>query len=100
MYNRNKSSAPRLVALVPHLEDGEWAGGMDVVTLPYANEVRAAPIDSTSMPVLSNELIDVTEKFVDAFQLDEDFRYVDLENPSIQHVYSVLQAFALNEVLC
>lgn len=100
---RTKASAPRMVALVPHADnvgtdDETWSGGMDVITLPYANEIRAAPENPNALePHVSEEGIEAAEAIIKQFQFEDDFRYENLENPLIQKVYGVLQALALNE---
>jgi len=43
------------------------------------------------------ETIQIAESLIDNFQFESNFKYEELENPAVQHVYSVLQAFALNE---
>lgn len=112
-FTRTKSSMPRLVAMLPHVEEaeegheGEGEGaaavvfGMDLVTIPYANEVRAVEamdLGGVAGEALTAEEKDAAMEVVKAMQFSDGFQYQDLQSPAIQYMYSVLQAFALNEV--
>ena len=109
-FTRTKSSMPRLVAMLPHVEaeeghDREGAAavvfGMDLVTIPYANEVRAVEAmdrGGVAGESLTGEEKDAAMEVVKAMQFSDGFQYQDLQSPAIQYMYSVLQAFALNEV--
>jgi hypothetical protein len=128
-FSRVKGAMPRLVAMFPRLEeqDDEEEGsapavcGMDLITIPYASEVRdiaALKMGTTDgkeigtsvvkFEWMSNEIVndDITvsqeeveaaEALVTALQFEDGFQYQSLENPMVQHVYGVLQAIALNQ---
>lgn len=106
-FCRSRSSMPRLVAMMTHIEENPDSGdstyditGMNLVTIPYSNEVRSlVSMNSgavTCDPV-SQEEEDVAVSLVKAMQFEDNFDYRDLQNPAIQHIYSVIQAVALNQ---
>lgn len=107
-FCRTRSSMPRLVAMLPHIEEDydENTGnkvitGLDLVTIPFSNEVRS--IDALDIGGCNLEAVTPEEELaainlVLAMQFSDGFKYQDLQNPARQHVYSVLQAVALNQV--
>jgi ATP-dependent DNA helicase 2 subunit 1 len=106
-FCRTKSSMPRLVALLPHLEPAEEEGaedevfGMNIVTIPFSNEVR--PVEVMDLGGVGGEPVteeeeEAAEDIVRRMQFAEGFQYQDLQSPAIQHMYAVLQAVALNQV--
>jgi hypothetical protein len=109
-FCRTRSSMPRLVAMLPHFDEeiDESTGrnmvtGMDLVTIPFSNEVRsmeAANIGGVGLEPVTDEEEAAATALVKAMQFDDGFRYQDLQNPARQHMYAVLQAVALNQVTC
>ena len=106
-FSRTKSSMPRLVALLPHLEPADGAEnaifGMNVITIPYSNEIR--PVECMDLGGVNGEPLTDEEKTVAVeiarkMQFTDGFQYQDLQSPAIQHMYAVLQAVALNQVGC
>jgi hypothetical protein len=99
---------PRLVAMLPHTDEeiDESTGrnmitGIDLVTIPYSNEVRsleAANIGGVGLEPVTPEEEAAATALIKAMQFDDGFRYQDLQNPARQHMYAVLQAVALNQV--
>ena len=70
-------------------------GGINVLPLPYAEEVRGLlstvtpdALGSTAPP----EVVEAATDIVRALRLEAGFSYLDLENPALQQFYSVLQA--------
>ncbi|CAE7509481.1 XRCC6, partial [Symbiodinium microadriaticum] len=103
-FCRTKSSMPRLVALLPHLEPTDGADstifGLDLVTIPYSNEVR--PVECMDLggvgdEPLSNDEKNAAHNIVRAMQFADGFQYQELQSPAIQYMYAVLQAVALNQ---
>lgn len=107
-FCRTRSSMPRLVAMLPHYEDDidETTGnkiitGLDLITIPFSNEIRS--IDALDIGGCNLEAVTSEEEFaatnlINSMQFSDGFKYQDLQNPARQHVYSVLQAVALNQV--
>jgi hypothetical protein len=99
---------PRLVAMLPHFDEemDESTGrnivtGMDLVTIPFSNEVRsleAANMGGVGLEPVTDEEEAAATALVKAMQFDDGFRFQDLQNPARQHMYAVLQAVALNQV--
>eukprot|EP01041_Mallomonas_annulata_P002598 gene2598-5080_t len=123
VYARNKGSMPRIIAIVPQVEVSDTdttssstdanatatanataitghqrpqPGGMNIIPLPFDGEIRAMA-DKSSPAEVSNELVEAAAKVIKAVQFEEDFEYIELENPVLQRFYSVLQAVALTE---
>jgi hypothetical protein len=102
-------SEQRLVALLPRAEtidtDGylEKAGGLEVIHLPFTQEVRTGAIASAEFA--SNDadvrsLHSAAEDLVKSLTFGPSFRYSDLESPGLQYFYATLQAIALAEDHC
>lgn len=105
-FSRVKNSMPRLVAMLPRVEEDESdeegkktqeVCGMDLINIPYANEVRDIEALNLGTTDVSQEEVSAAEAVVKGLQFEDGFSYQTLENPAIQHVYSVLQAIALNQ---
>lgn len=94
--------------MLPHFDDevDESTGrnmvtGMDLVTIPFSNEVRsmeAANMGGVGLEPVTDEEEAAATALIKAMQFDDGFRYQDLQNPARQHMYAVLQAVALNQV--
>lgn len=110
MYLRNKSSSPRMVALVPQIEGDSdsfvaSATGLYMIPLPYAGEIRsvftggsAAKVPAQAIP---EEMYNSVNKLVNAQQLDPNAFTVVAQmknNPTMQRFYRTIQAIALNEM--
>ena len=112
--HRTKSSAPRIVALLPQreeLDEDEGEGqsvrqrvspGMHMIPLPFASELRphyttTGVSDASSASAVTEELVEATSQVISALQLPESFDYATVPNPSVQKFYAVLQAIALSE---
>ncbi len=102
-FNRISSAAPRIAVLLPQLEVVDEDGcqvspiGFQLLQLPFAHDIRFNPLAKVDV-VPSAEQVEAASAVVLGMQLAEDFCYFrDVESPSIQQYYSVLQAVALNE---
>ncbi len=94
--------------MLPHVDEeiDETTGkniltGIDLVTIPYSNEVRsieALDIGGIGLDPVNEEEEEAASALIKAMQFADGFRYQDLQNPARQHMYSVLQAVALNQV--
>lgn len=101
-------SEQRLVALLPLAEtidsDGylERAGGMEVIYLPFTQEIRAGTASAASFAedVDSSSALAAAEDLVKSLKFGPSFRYTDLESPGLQYFYANLQAIALAEDRC
>jgi ATP-dependent DNA helicase 2 subunit 1 len=101
----NRAAVPRAAALYPQLEVVDEDGcqvtppGFHVIPLPFAEDIRFNPLPEER--VTSNVSADVLAfagQVVDLMDLGSDFCYTkDIENPSLQQFYSILQSVALNE---
>ena len=103
-YVARKGVPPRLVALVPQLEQIDEAGyqiksaGFHLFPLPYAEEIRQLtfPPSDDHKPA-SIEAIDKAKEIIGKLVLGDAFNPDNYENPSIQKFYAYLQALALDE---
>lgn len=129
VYTRVRRANPQIVALLPQREqsddvhDDEAAalparschGGLYLIPLPFAGEVRPAP-GAAAGPVaavhVSDAALDAATRLVNSNAAHDDnaaadaadgagdvFDPHDLSNPSLQRFYGVLQAVALTEDL-
>lgn len=94
-----KGSIPRFVALLPQLakidpDTGEvlQPPGMNMVFLPYADDMRNLRFEPT--PIATEELIVEAKKIVEKLTVKGLPR---VSNPTLQHHYRVIQAIALSE---
>jgi ATP-dependent DNA helicase 2 subunit 1 len=102
-FNRVASAMPRLAVLLPQLEQVDEDGcqtapiGFQLMQLPFANDIRFNPLNPVDI-ALGGDHVDAATRVVEGMRLPADFSYFrDIESPSIQQYYSVLQAVALNE---
>eukprot|EP01038_Epipyxis_sp_PR26KG_P011189 gene11189-15009_t len=108
-FNRTTNSPMCVAALIPQLavlsEDGDQIepAGFNLIQLPFAEDIRAAPVPIRNQNNLSNSNCDKINGFIETIiqsaQFPPEFRYhLDIANPSMQNYYSILQALALNQV--
>lgn len=101
----NRSAVPRAAALYPQLEviddDGCQVSppGFHVIPLPFAEDIRFNPLPEEQVKIeVSRDVVALAEQVIDLMDLGSDFKYTrDIENPSLQQFYSILQSVALNE---
>uniref|UniRef100_A0A7S1X7R0 SAP domain-containing protein n=1 Tax=Tetraselmis chuii TaxID=63592 RepID=A0A7S1X7R0_9CHLO len=110
-YQRAESSDPCLAALLPQweelMEDEEGQTvqlrppGLHLVTLPFADEIRhaedhaqfAAVVVKADAPAVS-----CAESVIEELSIpDPEFSSTTIQNPALQHYYTVLHALALEE---
>ena len=102
-YVARKGIPPRLVALVPQIEQIDEAGyqiksaGFHLVPLPYAEEIRHLSFNSDEHKPASIGAIDKAKEIISKLVLGDAFNPDNYENPSIQKFYAYLQALALDE---
>mmetsp|Transcript_27451 Transcript_27451/g.35435 ORF Transcript_27451/g.35435 Transcript_27451/m.35435 type:complete len:621 (-) Transcript_27451:82-1944(-) len=100
-YIRVQNSSPVLVALLPQNEelneDGtQWMPpGMHVIFLPFADDIRDIKMPTVPPKAEADQVV-AAEAVVRALEM-ANFAPGDLENPSLQKHYAVLQAVALQE---
>lgn len=104
-YVVRKGTSPRLVALVPQLEQIDETGylvnpaGLYLYTLPYAEEIRHLYFDNVDSKedIPNAEIIDKVKEVIEEMMLVDAFNPDNYDNPSIQNFYSYLQALALDD---
>lgn len=107
-FNLTISSAGRLAAMIPQMEEIDEDGcqilppGFHLFYLPFTNDIRFNPIEEQLQAVqvdkMPEEVKSLAKEIVGTFTLPEEFCfYKDINSPSLQNFYSVLQAVALNE---
>ncbi|KAI9361631.1 SPOC like C-terminal domain-containing protein [Zopfochytrium polystomum] len=98
-----KNATPRLVALLPQLEEFDGKGnvlrpsGFHLIHIPFSDDVRKPPapeFDSTIRIPILQEAIGVVGEMIDKTTL-KNFSCDNYENPTIQKHYENLQAIAL-----
>ena len=102
---RTKSSSPRLVVMLPQQEilhsDGyqEQPSGFNIIPLPYSNEFRCPPQTESdiTISVPSSDAISYATAMMKELKLDDDNKYSDIHNPSLQCFYAGLQNIVLTE---
>ncbi|KAL3161464.1 hypothetical protein ABBQ32_010347 [Trebouxia sp. C0010 RCD-2024] len=105
-FVRTQASEPRLVAVIPQVEEVDDFGvqvtppGMNLVYLPYSDDVRQPEADTTftglAHPRADEAQIEAAERLMAALSLPE-FASSNIPNPTLQRHYQVLEAYALNE---
>ncbi|EME45526.1 hypothetical protein DOTSEDRAFT_170971 [Dothistroma septosporum NZE10] len=103
-YIPRKNSVPKLVAVIPGVEERNDEGeqkmppGLWLKPLPWADDIREAP--ETSLVRAPDRVTDAMRIIVEQLQLPkavyDPYRY---PNPSLQWFYRILQALALEEDL-
>ncbi|KAF9171993.1 X-ray repair cross-complementing protein 6 [Mortierella sp. AD010] len=99
-FTQRKNYSTRLVALIPQMEVVNASGqeqppGFQLITLPWADDLRPLPIQTEYNP--PSELIDAAKAIITKLNMKKGFRPENYENPSLQKHYKVLQATALNQ---
>ena len=102
---RARASSARFVALLPQLEKFDESGyqidcfGFNVIPLPFLGESRQmySPPMQEAFEMTTASTVKAAEDLISAFQLEDNFEYAAVENPSIQKYFAVLQAVALSE---
>ncbi|KAI9305696.1 SPOC like C-terminal domain-containing protein [Cunninghamella echinulata] len=95
------ASLPRIMALIPQKEslgdDGTQLTppGFQMVALPYADDIRSMPIEST--PQATDYQVDFMKKMMNKLFIQGKYDPQAFENPSLQRHYATLQAIALDE---
>lgn len=105
----NRSSLPRLVAIIPQTEvidedDGVQIlpGGMNLVILPWISEMRSLKVPemvAEARTMVNPDMVKAATKLTSKWQFEETsgLPLTGIENPSIQCFYGGLQAIALNQ---
>ncbi|PHZ08132.1 ATP-dependent DNA helicase ii [Rhizopus microsporus ATCC 52813] len=97
-FMRRKNVAPKLAALVPQAERKDKEGnqieppGLQIVTLPYADEIRPIPFSST--PKADTSSIEAFKELVNKFT-SKGYNPKHYENPHLRNHYNMIQAIAL-----
>lgn len=101
----NRAAVPCAAALYPQLEIVDEDGcqvsppGFHIIPLPFAEDIRFNPLPEEEVVTqVSPDVLTLAEQVMDLMDLGSDFSYTkDIENPSLQQFYSILQSVALNE---
>lgn len=107
-FVRTKAESPKLVAVVPQQEDWDGNGkvvqpaGFNVIVLPFADDVRDLQPEATAATA-SDECVaaavEMTKTEIPRGGMGGDFGLMDIENPTLQKQYAVLEALALDEMV-
>ncbi|KAJ3110639.1 X-ray repair cross-complementing protein 6 [Phlyctochytrium bullatum] len=102
-----KNASPRLVALIPQLEELDEYGnlltpsGFQLIHLPFADDIRkpmAPKFDKDTKVTILDRGVKVMGEIIDKVTI-KNFSPLDYENPSVQKHYANLQAIALKRDL-
>ncbi|KAI8341022.1 SPOC like C-terminal domain-containing protein [Chlamydoabsidia padenii] len=97
------NTLPRVVALLPQAEKCDSDGiqiappGFNVIHLPFADDIRSIPVESTPQP--TEEQLESMKTIISKLFIKGDYDPLAFENPSLQKHYATLQAIALDEDL-
>ena len=103
------NSSPRLVALLPQLEEKDEdeqvvaPAGFHAVVLPFRENIREFYLDAASeeQETADEDLIDLAKKVIDTIHMndaDENmYNPLDFENPAIKKHYMSLEIIGLQE---
>ncbi|KAF9096528.1 X-ray repair cross-complementing protein 6 [Mortierella sp. AD031] len=99
-FTQRTNYSTRLVALFPQMEvvgpnGQEVPPGMQLVPLPWGDDIRPLPILTEYTP--PDELINAGKAIISKLNMKKGFHPDNYENPSLQKHYKVLQATALNQ---
>ncbi|ORY94198.1 SPOC like C-terminal domain-containing protein [Syncephalastrum racemosum] len=103
VLNKRVNAMPRLVALVPQQEELDEDGaqirppGFAVIILPFANDIRPTPVDST--PQAPDVLTDAMKDLTAGIWIKGQYDPMAYPNPVLQRYYAGLQALALDKDL-
>ncbi|PVG04448.1 Ku DNA-binding complex, Ku70 subunit [Serendipita vermifera] len=99
LFRRN--SSPYFYAMVPQEEvvndDGiqERPPGFELIALPYADDIRAAPVEESMRA--SDELVQSAAAWIRKLKLSKGYQPDAYPNPTLNLFYSQLEAMALRE---
>ncbi|SNX84766.1 related to ATP-dependent DNA helicase II, 70 kDa subunit [Melanopsichium pennsylvanicum] len=105
LFMPRQNVVPVFVAIVPQEEeigqDGQQmvAPGMNIVTLPYADDVRDVPTNLLHTEDAKDDQIDKAIAFIERYQKKQPFNPDHYPNPALNHHYEVLMATAFQESL-
>ncbi|KAH7049058.1 SPOC like C-terminal domain-containing protein [Linnemannia elongata] len=99
-FTQRTNYSTRLVALIPQMEvvganGQEVPPGMQLVPLPWGDDIRPLPIMTEYTP--PDELINAGKAIISKLNMKRGFHPDNYENPTLQKHYKVLQATALNQ---
>ncbi|KAG0817520.1 hypothetical protein G6F17_004559 [Rhizopus arrhizus] len=96
---KRANTQPKIAALIPQEERKDREGnqieppGLQVVILPFADEIRSLPVLSTPKP--NQEAIETAKEVVNKLYMKEGFDPNRYENPYIRNHNNMIQAIAL-----
>ncbi|KAG1498347.1 hypothetical protein G6F47_008701 [Rhizopus delemar] len=96
---KRANTQPKIAALIPQEERKDREGnqieppGLQVVILPYADEIRSLPVLSTPKP--NQEAIETAKEVVNKLYMREGFDPNRYENPYIRNHNNMIQTIAL-----
>ncbi|KAF9130438.1 X-ray repair cross-complementing protein 6 [Mortierella sp. 14UC] len=99
-FTQRTNYSTRLVALFPQMEvmgpnGQEVPPGMQLVPLPWGDDIRPLPILTEYTP--PDELINAGKAIISKLNMKRGFHPDNYENPALQKHYKVLQATAMNQ---
>lgn len=102
LFMPRQDSVPAFVAIVPQKEevtDGQQiiAPGMQIITLPFADDVRDVPEKVISAHDAKDEQVDAAVAVVEKYLKRQPFNPDHYPNPSLNHHHAVLMATAFQE---
>lgn len=105
-FKRTKTSKAVVCVLIPQLEtvyaDGsqDMPSGFHMITLPYLEDIRAAPDvpNDAVLCMVDDDKVAAAQAMISAYQYSDTFKYEkEISNPSLQLFYSFLQCKCLEE---
>lgn len=94
-FHRSPTTAPRLAVLVPQPETDRDPPGLQLLSLPWADDARALPSD-TCVPA-DPGLVKAARAMVAKLTSAVPFDSTEVPNPALQKLYANLEALALME---
>lgn len=102
-YVARRTVTPKLVALLPQAEQNDpeigaqtRPAGMNLIILPFADDIRRLPHDGELEPAES-ELVDKAKTIIAKLTISGGFDPEAFQNPALQRHYASLQALALDQ---
>lgn len=89
----------QLVALVAQEEEGDSTNGMNVIYLPYSDDIRPAEKYHTSISPISKaseEQVEMATDLIKKLHL-KNFSVTDIQDPALQKQYRIIEAVGLEE---
>lgn len=104
LFMPRQNSIPAFVAIVPQkeeLRDGQQvvAPGMQIITLPFADDVRGVPERVLSVLDAQDDQVDAAVAIIEKYQKRQPFNPDHYPNPGLNHHHAVLMATAFQEPL-